>query len=214
MPTKRQAKRSNREYAPRLAPHERRDQLLDAALRIGVESGFDEITMAAVAEECGVTRPVVYSQFANGNELLSSVFEREVNGAMADLALAVPQRAPENDPRASYMSSIATFINAVRHHRYRWQFILVPPHGVPNAVRDEVAAHRRRIEDEMERATRWHIGPEALDASLLSVVVVGVLEKIATVIVSDPERFSDEEVLFFAGQLFDALSGWPSAAVQ
>ncbi|MDT7633226.1 MAG: hypothetical protein QOI50_5156, partial [Pseudonocardiales bacterium] len=52
--------RQRRTYAPRVPAAQRRTQLLDAALRLVVTRGHNAVTMDAVAEQVGVTKPVIY----------------------------------------------------------------------------------------------------------------------------------------------------------
>ena len=61
----------------RLARADRRDALLDAAAEFVAAGQVDELSMDAVAERAGVSRPLVYKHFANRLELLAAVYERE-----------------------------------------------------------------------------------------------------------------------------------------
>ena len=59
-----------------MAPSERRRQLLDAALELIAADGYGAVTIEAIANRVGVTRPVVYSVFANVDELLLALLDR------------------------------------------------------------------------------------------------------------------------------------------
>ena len=72
---------------------ERREQLLDAALRTAVDQGFAAVTMDRIARAAGVTRPVVYGLFADRGALLAALLERETQRARAALAPALPRSA-------------------------------------------------------------------------------------------------------------------------
>lgn len=61
----------------RLARAERRDLLLDVAAELVASADADSVTMDAVAERAGVSRPLVYKHFANRAELLASLYQRE-----------------------------------------------------------------------------------------------------------------------------------------
>ena len=52
LPTKRR-----RRYAPRMAPEQRREQLIDAALDVILERGYGGVSIEAIAREAGITRP-------------------------------------------------------------------------------------------------------------------------------------------------------------
>src|SRR5829696_8966094 len=59
--------------ATRLAPDERRAQVLDAARRVLIRDGFVEASTAAVAREAGVTRPLVNHYFGSRRDLFLAV---------------------------------------------------------------------------------------------------------------------------------------------
>lgn len=63
--------------AARLGRAERRELLLDAAVALVAGGGVDALSMEAVAERAGVSRPLVYKHFANRDELLGAVYRRE-----------------------------------------------------------------------------------------------------------------------------------------
>jgi len=75
--------------AGRLDRERRRDLLLDAAASMVADGEIEAITMDAVAERAGVSRPLVYKHFANRHELLAAVYTRESALLHAELEAAV-----------------------------------------------------------------------------------------------------------------------------
>ncbi|HEY6472044.1 MAG TPA: helix-turn-helix domain-containing protein [Acidimicrobiales bacterium] len=73
----------------RLEGSARRDALLDAAVALVATKGVHEVSMEAVAERAGVSRPLVYKHFANRDGLLSAVYRREASELHAELAAEV-----------------------------------------------------------------------------------------------------------------------------
>ncbi|HVT78884.1 MAG TPA: helix-turn-helix domain-containing protein [Acidimicrobiales bacterium] len=67
----------------------RRDTLLDSAATLIEAGGADAVTMEAVAEHAGVSRPLVYKHFANRSELLQALYARESEALHVHLASAV-----------------------------------------------------------------------------------------------------------------------------
>ncbi|HET6949363.1 MAG TPA: TetR/AcrR family transcriptional regulator [Acidimicrobiales bacterium] len=61
----------------RLGRTERRETLLDVAAALVGSGSPEAVTMEAVAERAGVSRPLVYKHFHNRSELLSAVYRRE-----------------------------------------------------------------------------------------------------------------------------------------
>ena len=75
--------------AARLTRGERRDALLDAAVELVTSGDIASVSMEAVAERAGVSRPLVYKHFANRSELLAAVYRREAKGLHRQLAREV-----------------------------------------------------------------------------------------------------------------------------
>ncbi|HEX3794277.1 MAG TPA: helix-turn-helix domain-containing protein [Acidimicrobiales bacterium] len=67
----------------------RRDALLDAAVALVSAKGLHVVSMEAVAEHAGVSRPLVYKHFANRNELLAAAYRREAAKLHQDLSSEV-----------------------------------------------------------------------------------------------------------------------------
>jgi AcrR family transcriptional regulator len=73
----------------RLSRAERRDALLDATAAL-VETGYiEDVSMEAVAERAGVSRPLVYKHFANRSEMLGALYQREAANLHAEMAAQV-----------------------------------------------------------------------------------------------------------------------------
>jgi AcrR family transcriptional regulator len=63
--------------------------LLDATAQIVAEDGADAVSMEAVAERAGVSRPLVYKHFANRAALLETLYARESTALHREIAVAV-----------------------------------------------------------------------------------------------------------------------------
>jgi AcrR family transcriptional regulator len=81
----------------RLSREVRRDALLDAALALIAADGVEAVSMEAVAEGAGVSRPLVYKHFANRGELLVAVYRREAVNMYHELAAEVATAASLED---------------------------------------------------------------------------------------------------------------------
>jgi AcrR family transcriptional regulator len=73
----------------RLSRIERRDALLDAAALLVAAGDVEAVSMDAVAEQAGVSRPLVYKHFGNRFELLSSLYRREAAHLHAEMSAEV-----------------------------------------------------------------------------------------------------------------------------
>ena len=75
----------------RMSREERQRQLLDVAWRLVREEGTEALTLGRLAEQAGVTKPVVYDHFSTRPGLLAALYQPVWQSAVlapADLALA------------------------------------------------------------------------------------------------------------------------------
>ncbi len=75
-----------------MAPEQRREQLLDAALGVILEEGYSGVSIEATARAAGVTRPVIYDHFPNLGRLLYALIEREERYALEQLEQVFPEQ--------------------------------------------------------------------------------------------------------------------------
>ena len=127
VPTKRR-----RRYAPRMAPEQRREHLIDAAIEVILERGYAGVSIEAIAREAGITRPVVYDHFPNLNRLLHAVIEREERISLEQLGEVVPENAGDHEPGELLATGVARFLDAVTSRPATWRIILLPLEGTPD----------------------------------------------------------------------------------
>ncbi len=74
----------------RLSREQRLRQLLDVAWRLAREEGTDVLTLPRLADEAGVTKPVIYDHFGTRNGLLTALYQDfdAQQTALIDVALA------------------------------------------------------------------------------------------------------------------------------
>src|ERR1700727_2237825 len=127
------AAKTRRRYAPRMAPEKRREQLIDAALNVIVEQGYEGVSIESIARTAGVTRPVIYDHFPNLGSLLQALIEREERIALGQLAEGIPgpELAGSADPVALLGSGVHRFLEAVIRRPPTWRIILLPLEGTP-----------------------------------------------------------------------------------
>src|SRR3954465_1804228 len=124
---------SQKTRAPRMPIEVRREQVLDAALRIICERGYSAANMEAIARETGVAKTVVYEAYGTRERLLRSLLEREEARLLA--ALEVP-------PEAGLIEWVEHGLRAVRSNPAEWRLLLAPAEGTPALVREHLDAGR------------------------------------------------------------------------
>lgn len=178
----------------RLAPEERRRQLLDAALRVVERDGFPAVTVEAVARRAGVTRPVVYDLFGDLHGLLLALVEREEERALVTLAAIVPEDPAGLAPDELLLGGIEAFLEAVGREPRTWRLVLMPPAGSPRALRARVAESRARLVTQITGLLEWGLrrrgGPHGLDHEILARLLIAAAEDAARLVLAHPRRFT------------------------
>jgi AcrR family transcriptional regulator len=104
--------------ATRLPAPRRRRQLLDVALDLFGESGYHQVSMEAVAEAAGVTKPVLYQHFSSKRELylelLTDVGEQLQETVVSATSAADHPRLQVEAGFRAYFRFVAAHVNAFR----------------------------------------------------------------------------------------------------
>jgi len=100
-----------------LAQHRdwRRNQLIDAAASIAMESGGAAVTVAAVAQRAGLSRTSVYEYFGSSADLVADLVLEELKNFAQYLQSAVSQSAQPVDNIHAWIESALTYIADGRH---------------------------------------------------------------------------------------------------
>lgn len=201
-----------RRYAPRMPPEQRREQLVDAALRVTIEQGYGGVSIEAIARRAGVTRPVVYDHFPNLGSLLKALVEREERYSLQQLARVVPDDLGDGDPVEVLAGTVRRFLDAVTARPDTWRIILQPVEGMPAIVRERVETQRALILGRIEQMVRWAVKagelPPELDVEVAALTIRDLGEQAGRMVLSDPERYSPDRYERFVQTVMKLL--WPS----
>lgn len=186
-----------RPYAARMAPEQRREQLLDIVLEIICDHGVGAVNVDAVARRADVTRPVVYNHFTDSDDLLRASLDREEQRALAQLADAVP-RPGTADLGAAFHRLFDTYLHAVAEAPQRWRAIFLVADSSTPAFHRRVERGRARFVREFEAV---------LGDSLLAHHLLAVLWESGRLRLVSPGEFGHERLLSSLDTLFTALKG-------
>jgi AcrR family transcriptional regulator len=200
------AARRNRPYAPRLSPEQRRDQILDVVLEIISTEGVGAVSIDAVARRIGVTRPVVYSQFTDANDMLRASLKREEQLALAQIIDAIPGQDDE-DPAASFHHLFDAYLRGVAEAPHRWRAVfMIADSGTPT-FHKRVARLRARIVREFEAALRQSCSAEPhADAELLAHHLLAMMWESGRLLLVAPKEFPRERLLRSLDAMFSAFA--------
>ena len=100
-----------------LAQHRdwRRNQLIEAAAGIALESGGSAVTVAAVAQRAGLSRTSVYEYFGSSADLIADLVLEELNNFSHYLRDAVAETEEPIDSITAWIESALTYIADGRH---------------------------------------------------------------------------------------------------
>ena len=139
----------HRKRAAHLGPERRRPEVLDAALELFLEHGYDGTSMQAVADQAGVTKPVVYACFPGKDELFRALLAREEQRILAEIQGAF-ENTDLSDPETTLTEGFTGFLRAVGDSPEVYRLIFLGEGGGNAAI-----AHRiqRGREEQVMRLT-------------------------------------------------------------
>ena len=189
-----------RPYAPRMAPEQRREQLLDCVLRIIVRDGIHKVSMDSVAKEAGVTRPVVYGLFDDTDALLRASLDREERAVFAQLADVLPVPGA-GDPGDAAVTSFTGFLHAVAHAPDRWRAVFMLVDSSTPAFRKRLEKGRRLIIGILEQLVSWAAeerGAPEVDVELVARALFALMWEGGRLVLAEPAAFTPERLTVFA----------------
>jgi AcrR family transcriptional regulator len=190
---------TRRKRAAHLGPERRRPQVLDAALDLFLERGYEGTSMAAVAEAAGVTKPVVYACFPGKDELFRALLRREEDRILREIQSAF-ETADLSDPEATLIDGFTGFLRAVDASPEVYKLIFLGEGGGNMAVARRIQRGREaQVEQLSDLARRWLRDrngnrPRRLDATahLLGNAIAGLAESGARLLLSGRDRWTPE----------------------
>ncbi|MFE3545423.1 TetR/AcrR family transcriptional regulator [Nocardia sp. NPDC059177] len=213
MTATRAADRPRRRYAPRLPPHERRAQLLDAAFAVLSRMELHELSMEAVAQEAGVGKPVLYTVFKTRAELVEALLERERERGLEQIADTLPADLVGTDPVAAASATVEAFVGVALTNPTRWRLILATPASAPDEYRAALRTSRAEILDRAQALVRVGIAMSprwaSMDAALLANSTLTVAEMLGRLAVSEPEQYPRERLQAYVRSILALVTGVP-----
>ncbi|MFZ0835394.1 MAG: helix-turn-helix domain-containing protein [Mycobacterium sp.] len=88
--------------------------ILDAAVLEFERHGFRRVALDDVARRAGVSRMTIYRRFANRDELVTAVIDRENAALFADIAYELKKAGPQSN---YYVEAFTSAIMQLRRHR-------------------------------------------------------------------------------------------------
>lgn len=159
-----------------------RRALLDGAIEVFAERGYERATIADIVERSGASVGSVYNLFGGKSELFSALFAEwaDVSWVETSVAMDDARRAGATDPLDVYLAGARGYLGAAwRHRRLACLFVAGDgPPGFAASQRENAHAWSRRI-IEVLHTDHQRFG-DVFTAAVNSVVAAGARHIIAT----------------------------------
>lgn len=108
-----------------------RDNLKDAAIRLGARDGIDGASIRTIAREVGVTEGAVYKHFANKEELIREAYTSVVEEMARDKAVLVKADLPFEHAVRAWVKLTYQYFDA---NQDAFTYVLLMPHRFADAL--------------------------------------------------------------------------------
>ena len=178
--------------AKRVPRAQREQQMLDAAVKVFSRSGYHAASMDEIAEECEVSKPMLYLYLGSKEELFAACIRREADRLIARFAGAAD---PSLDPGEQLFRGLTAFFAFVAEHRDSWIVLYQQARAQGEPVVAEVAAARAEVSGAvttlLRRAVREAGGdevpgpragegrPDRGEAAAMAAIITGAADALA-----------------------------------
>jgi len=190
-----------------LPRHERRRQLLDAALEVFVSQGYHAAAMDEIAERAGVSKPVLYQYFPGKLELYLALLDESVDTLVETVRDALRSNA---DPKQRVAATFGAYFEYVGGQGQAYRLIFESDLSNEPAVRDRLDLVQRQCAEMVSRTVKQDAGISDDEAHLLSVGMVGMAQVTARYWLSARDHIPREAAETLVARLASrGISGWP-----
>jgi len=189
----------------RLRPDARRRQLVEVGVRLFDQVPYHELSLEAVAEQAGISRPLVYRYFPT-----KRAFYVEALRFAAEQLLDLVEQATAGQPEQALRGGLSTYLGYVEEHAHAYRAILRGDLGGD----PEVIAIVDGVRQAIYRRVLWSLRLEEPLPALRRLAVFGWIGFVEAVSLEwagrrDVPRPTLVEAL--AGTLTQALGQWGAA---
>ena len=199
----------------RMSREARRDQLLDIAVEMFTERGYDAVSMDELARRAGISKPIVYDHFGSKDGVFNACVERNTRALTERIAAAAMGATCPRDRLYAGSRAFFEFIG----EQPSWSAML-DPRTNPGAMFEEHAARVRRRQSDFTaamisigaRELGVEVDPVRVDA--VANAMIGAYESLALWWRAHPDRTAAEITDWFVDLIWPGLQAvldWPSS---
>ncbi|MEO3868110.1 TetR/AcrR family transcriptional regulator [Nonomuraea sp. B12E4] len=153
---------------------DRRRALLDAADRV-ILSGGPEVSMAAIAAEAGITKPILYRHFGDKSGLYQALADRHVRTVIAQLRPKIAKAGA--DLRARAREAIGVYLDLVSANLNLYRFLVHRAGAEDARIRSHMTSLVRGLGEELGGVlAAEHAVPDPVRAQVLGHAFVGMVQ--------------------------------------
>ncbi|WP_243712646.1 TetR/AcrR family transcriptional regulator [Actinomadura sp. 6K520] len=190
-------------------------RILDAALRLFAERGFDGTSVQGIVEAAEVTKGALYHYFDSKDDLLYEIYHSLIARQLADLGDVLARGLP---PREAVRAVLAGLIRSTAEHIDEAKVFSREMHRLDGARMRSVRADRRRyhvtFRGLVEQGQRDGVFSDATPAETVTIVALGMVNQMPSWYRADgpkpAARLADE----VAGFILTALDGGPEGGAS
>ena len=191
----------------RLPRHERRRQLLDAALEVFVSQGYHAAAMDEIADRAGVSKPVLYQHFPGKLELYLALLDESVDTLLETVRDALRSHA---EPKQRVAATFGAYFDYVGGGAEAYRLIFESDLSNEALVRARLDRVQRECAAMVSQAVKEDTGLSGDEAQLLSVGLVGMAQVTARYWLSTGDHIPREAAEQLVARLaWRGISGWP-----
>jgi AcrR family transcriptional regulator len=196
-----------RPRSTRLPRHERRRQLLDAALEVFVSQGYHAAAMDEIAERAGVSKPVLYQHFPSKLELYLALLDQSVDELLETVRDALRST---DDNRQRVAATFSAYFEYVESEGQAFRLVFESDLSNEAAVRERLERGQQECAEMISQMVRQDAGLDEDEAHLLSVGMVGLAQVTARYWLSTRDHIPREAAEQLVSRLaWRGISGWP-----
>jgi TetR/AcrR family acrAB operon transcriptional repressor len=168
---------------PRLTKEARREQLLEAALRVFVRGGYHGTHVEQVIREAGVARGTFYLHFRSKHEVFAALVERMLAIFLhAKPAIPDPEVRTIEDAETILRRSSRVVLETFRRHRQLCRLLFDEAVGADKGFSDVLARHFRvwheRVRSTLALFAEKGVVRPDLDLDVTADLVLGMVERV------------------------------------
>lgn len=182
----------------RLPRSARRAQLLAAAQAVFVESGYHAAGMDEIAEQAGVSKPVLYQHFPGKRELYLALLDKADEAIVAEVLSGMDV---SRDNKERVVATISAYFAFVAREGAAYRLVFESDLVNDPQVRSRIDAVQEHCAQAVAAVIRTDTDCSQAQALLLATGVVGMAQVAARQWLSSGEQMPQEEAVRLVAQL-------------